>query len=184
MAGLRPGHPAPGLPVSDDTVVLRPLEQRDRTLLAQARSDATITYRFGPQRMALDDQIRHFIDLYESGRGGALTITPHGADPVGAVFIEGKEAGSGDVGYWVLPHHRGHGYARRGLRLAARWALTALGWARLQLWIEPDNASSLRVAEDAGFIREGVLRSYGVIDGRRCDAVFFSLLPADLAEPL
>jgi hypothetical protein len=35
-------------------------------------------------------------------------------------------------------------------------------------------------AERSGFQREGVLRSYGEVDGRRVDAVFFSLLPGDL----
>ncbi len=175
--------PDHGLPVSDDTVVLRPLTLDDRALLKEARSDSTITYRFGPQRMALDDQIQHFIDLFEAGQGGAVTITPHQEAAVGAVFLEGNESDSGDIGYWVLRQHRRHGYAQRGLRLAARWALHSLGWARVQLWIEPDNEASLRVAEAAGFIREGVLRSHGVVDGRRCDAIFFSLLPTDIGQP-
>jgi RimJ/RimL family protein N-acetyltransferase len=42
--------------------------------------------------------------------------------------------------------------------------------------------ASQRVAERSGFRREGVLRSYHVVDGRREDAVFLSLLPADLDE--
>jgi RimJ/RimL family protein N-acetyltransferase len=36
------------------------------------------------------------------------------------------------------------------------------------------------VAERSGFEREGVLRSYAEIDGRRVDHVSFSLLPGDL----
>jgi hypothetical protein len=32
----------------------------------------------------------------------------------------------------------------------------------------------------AGFEREGLLRSYSEIDGRRRDAVLYSLLPSDL----
>jgi RimJ/RimL family protein N-acetyltransferase len=38
------------------------------------------------------------------------------------------------------------------------------------------------VAERAGFKREGVLRAYGEVDGERVDAVFYSLLPSDVAE--
>jgi RimJ/RimL family protein N-acetyltransferase len=37
-------------------------------------------------------------------------------------------------------------------------------------------------AERSGFRPEGVLRSYHVVDGRREDAVYFSLLPGDLDE--
>lgn len=175
-------QPARGLPLSDDAVTIRPLTPQDRALFAKARADPTIAHRFGTQTSAVDDQIQHFIRLLQAGRGGALTIAPHQQAAVGAVFLENHDPDSGDIGYWLLSPHRGHGYATRGLRLAATWALQSLGWARLQLWIEPDNEPSLRVAEAAGFIREGVLRSYGVIDGRRCDAVFFSLLPSDLAD--
>lgn len=171
---------ARGLPVSDDAVVLRPLVPDDRTLFEQGRPDRTISHRFGTQTQPVDDHIQHFIDVFERGDGGALTISPHRQSPVGAVFLQHDESGRGDIGYWVLAEHRGHGYATRGLRLAARWALESLGWARAQLWIEPDNAPSLRVAEAAGLTREGLLRSYASIEGRRCDAVFFSLLPSDL----
>jgi RimJ/RimL family protein N-acetyltransferase len=38
------------------------------------------------------------------------------------------------------------------------------------------------VAERSGFRREGILRSYNVVDGRREDAVFFALLLGDLDE--
>ena len=49
---------------------------------------------------------------------------------------------------------------------------------------DPDleNVASQRVAERAGFTREGVLRAYnGRRDGTRADAVVYSLLPQDLA---
>jgi ribosomal-protein-alanine N-acetyltransferase len=175
-------HPGRGLPVSDDAVILRPLTPSDRALFEEARADSTIAQRFGTQTTALDEQIRQFIRLFETGQGGALTIAPHEQAAVGAVFLEHEhsDSGLGGISYWVLSQHRGHGYATRGLRLAARWALQSIGWARLQLWIEPDNEPSLRVAEAAGFVREGVLRSFGVIEGRRCDAAFFSLLPTDV----
>ena len=63
-----------------------------------------------------------------------------------------------------------------------QWALAQPGIARLQLWTTPDNGASQRVAERSGFTREGLLRSYGQrADGTRVDAVFFSLLPEDLA---
>lgn len=173
-------HPARGLPVGDDAVILCPLTPQDRALFKEARIDPTIAYRFGTQTMAVEEQIQRFIRLFENGHGAALTIAPHQQTPVGAIFLEHGDSGCANIGYWVLAEHRGHSYATRGLRLAGRWALQSLGWARLQLWIEPDNEPSLRVAQAAGFIHEGVLRSYSVIEGRRCDAVFFSLLPTDL----
>src|SRR5512146_2713173 len=77
---------------------------------------------------------------------------------------------------------RGKGLATRAVRLISRWALRELGLPRLGLFTEPWNVASQRVAERAGFQREGVLRSWTEIDGRRRDYVSFSLLPGDLAE--
>jgi RimJ/RimL family protein N-acetyltransferase len=56
-----------------------------------------------------------------------------------------------------------------------------LGVQRLELTTAPENVASQRVAERAGFSREGVLRGLVATkeNGRR-DSVMFSLLPADL----
>ena len=51
--------------------------------------------------------------------------------------------------------------------------------SRIELWIEPENAPSLRVAERAGFTREGLLRSFAVIDGRRRDMLMYSRIAGD-----
>jgi RimJ/RimL family protein N-acetyltransferase len=70
--------------------------------------------------------------------------------------------------------------ATRALALVARHAFDELGADRVQLTTEPNNLASQRVAEKAGFTREGVLRSLLEFKGRRRDAVMFSLLPEDV----
>jgi len=68
----------------------------------------------------------------------------------------------------------------RATRLLAEWAVTEGGVQRLELTTHPDNVASQRVAEKAGFTREGVLRSHIRFPEGRRDSVIFSLLPADL----
>ena len=68
------------------------------------------------------------------------------------------------------------------MQLVSRWALSQPGVARIELATSPENTASQRVAERSGFQREGVLRSYNLVDGSREDAVFFSLLPGELEE--
>jgi RimJ/RimL family protein N-acetyltransferase len=48
----------------------------------------------------------------------------------------------------------------RATRLLARWALTDLGLERLEPLANPENEASQRLAERAGFTREGLLRRY------------------------
>jgi RimJ/RimL family protein N-acetyltransferase len=111
-----------------------------------------------------------------------------------AFVVDGEVAGSigmsprperiGHIGYWCAPEHRGHGWTARALRLFAHHAFNELGVERLELVTEPDNTASQRVAARAGFVREGLLRAYvRHPDGRRADALMFSLLPADLNAP-
>ncbi len=59
------------------------------------------------------------------------------------------------------------------------WAFAALGLGRVQVFVAPENVAALRLAEQAGFRREGVLRSYWEIDGERLDVVVLSRLPGD-----
>ena len=90
------------------------------------------------------------------------------------------ESGRCSAGYWVAAPARGHGVAARGLRLLCGYAFGELGVQRIELWIEPANAASLGVAEAVGFHREGLLRSFMHVGGRRRDMLMYSLLPDDL----
>jgi hypothetical protein len=76
-----------------------------------------------------------------------------------------------------VPDAGGQGVAAQALRLLAGWAFRVLRLARLELFIEPDNVASQRVAERCGFVRE-LLRSRSVSKGRRRDSVVFGLLAA------
>ena len=64
--------------------------------------------------------------------------------------------------------------------MLAEWSLDTLGLGRLQVLVAVENSAALRLAERAGFRREGLLRAYWEYDGERLDTVVFSLLPTDL----
>ena len=93
------------------------------------------------------------------------------------------DEGCAEVGYWVAAEARG-----RGVATAATRARGALGFRRrararaLQLRADAENVASNRVAEKAGFTREGVLRAqrYNARLGRRSDFVMWSLLREEL----
>jgi RimJ/RimL family protein N-acetyltransferase len=69
--------------------------------------------------------------------------------------------------------------AAHALVLVARWGFDELDVQRITLLADPRNVASARVAERAGFQREGVLRSWTEVNGERVDHVAFSLLPTD-----
>ena len=77
---------------------------------------------------------------------------------------------------------RGRGLTTRALKLISSWALDRAGAERLQLRADVLNLASQRVAERAGFKREGTLRASGfnARENRRVDYAVFSLLPEEV----
>jgi [ribosomal protein S5]-alanine N-acetyltransferase len=129
---------------------------------------------------------RAFIEV--CGRGWAEGtragfVIAHAADGGGlgtiGLGLPAYDAGLASVGYWLCREARGHGAATIAVRLVSAWAFNELGIKRLSLFTLLGNVTSQRVAERAGFTREGILRAWQPTrDGRR-DCVMFSLLPDD-----
>jgi RimJ/RimL family protein N-acetyltransferase len=90
-----------------------------------------------------------------------------------------REERTVELGYVVAPKARGRGVARRALELLTEWALSELGALRIELRISVDNPASSRVAERAGYVREGILRSVHFKQGIREDVEVWSRLPDD-----
>lgn len=87
-----------------------------------------------------------------------------------------------ETGYWTAPHARGRGVAVRALEAALRWGFTELGLLRVQLFHAVENTASGRVAQKAGFTREGRLRrSHRYQDGMWHDELLWSRLADDPA---
>jgi [ribosomal protein S5]-alanine N-acetyltransferase len=124
------------------------------------------------------------VEFYEKCRreGGLLqlVIAERASDAyLGEVMLAPGEHRVGEVGCCLTPAARGHGTATEALRLLTDWSFTALGLGRIQVFVATENIAALRLAESAGFRREGVLRSYWEIEGERSDAVVLSRVPGD-----
>jgi RimJ/RimL family protein N-acetyltransferase len=89
-----------------------------------------------------------------------------------------REAGEAELGYVVAPEARGHGVATAMLRELTAWAF-AQGIQRCELFIDVRNPASERVAQRAGYTREGTLRSVHHKQGERVDVTVWSRLPTD-----
>jgi RimJ/RimL family protein N-acetyltransferase len=84
-----------------------------------------------------------------------------------------------ELGYLVAPAARGRGIGSEILRRLTRWALDEGGALRVFLLVAVDNVASQRVAERAGYVREGVLRSMHLKGEERGDTIVYSQLPSD-----
>ena len=160
------------------------MNEGDLPSVERAASDAEILKWFDLHTRSPAGYLAAKREAWAEGTGASFAICDATRPDtcLGHVFIERDGDGRGSVGYWLLGGCRGKGRATRAVRLMASWALAEMGLGRLQLHTDPENVASQRVAERAGFTREGVLRAYnGRRDGTRADALVYSLLPQDLA---
>ena len=169
---------APDPQLAGDGVVLRALDDGDASWITEAYNDPDIDQfiaRTPPPRRWASATDAEFV-IAGAADAEALGLI--------SLRIAERDPGLAAVGYWLRPEARGRGAATIAVRLVARWLFNELGVQRLELTTAPENVASQRVAERAGFTREGILRALVATknDGRR-DTVMFSLLAADLGSP-
>lgn len=147
--------------------------------LVSACSDPLVSrYTSVPVPYTREDAVR-FVDAGRSSTALPLAAVEPGqpANVLGAVGLHAvsRSRRKGEIGYWTAPWARGCGVATESLSLLSRWALDALGLERLDLYAEPENEASHRVAERAGFERGELVRSGIALRGRRYDVIRFTL---------
>lgn len=84
-----------------------------------------------------------------------------------------------NLGYWVRSTAAHRGVATAAVALLRKWAFEQTDLIRLEILVATGNPRSQRVAEKAGAVREGVLRSRLLLQGTPHDAVVFSFVKTD-----
>lgn len=97
---------------------------------------------------------------------------------VGWIYLTNVDpyARCAQIGYEVRPAARGRGFATEALAALARWALTSGGLQPVSLNVNTGNLASLRVAQKAGFTREGTLRRASMEEDGLHDVAILALL--------
>jgi ribosomal-protein-alanine N-acetyltransferase len=83
------------------------------------------------------------------------------------------------IGYIVDPAHCRQGVATEAVSAMIRFCFQDLGLHRLQAFIHPDNAPSLKLIEKLGFRREGLLRENLRVSEEWRDDLLYARLSTD-----
>jgi RimJ/RimL family protein N-acetyltransferase len=166
-------------------VLLRSLRESDLPAIVEACQDPEIPRWTAVPSPYTEDDARSFLssaarDQAEGTRLTLALVDPDAGSLLGSIGLRvNREDAVGQLGYWVAAPARRRGVATRAVALLSRWAFDSLSLARVQLLADTDNRPSQRVAERAGFKREGVLRSHREQKGKRKSSVLYSLLSSD-----
>jgi RimJ/RimL family protein N-acetyltransferase len=169
--------------ITDGVVVLRELREGDRGVVLSTMRDPVVTewlnMPVAPDNRDFDALLRVARDGRASGERIDYAVTEAGNDvSLGAVIASRRHRDNYEVAYLAREAGRGRGLMTRAVRLLCDWLLEE-GIGRIELRTHPDNEASQRLAQRAGFRREGLERKSIWLHGKRVDAIVWSLLPDD-----
>ena len=171
----------PTIPPAYGCVVLRAFTDADAHLAVELGQDPYIPLIGSLPAHPTAEQALAWIrrqrdQLAERARFSFAIADAETDNAVGAIGLGLRDlsVGRAAAGYAVSPLHRGRGIATSALQALTRFAWTIPALYRVELHIEPGNASSIHVAEAAGYQREGLLRSHQEIGGVRRDMLLYA----------
>lgn len=185
---MRRGDPMlrlPDPPLAEGELVLLPVAEEHVAAVTAACQDPEIPrWTLVPSPYSEADA-RGWVELAGSARkagSGLHFVVADSGDGrlLGAIGVDAWVWPVCRIGYWVAREARGAGVATRALVLLSRWVLREHPIPRLELVTDPGNLASQRVAEKAGFTREGLLRASLERRGEWADCVMYSLLPGEI----
>lgn len=171
---------------STQDITLRPVCGADAILLDRWRLERSVR-RHQPLSEASLAQLRadlahqQISDLY-LGRGDKFQWIVQRADqPVGwiTLVVTNWTHGLAEIGYALSTPFQARGIMPAALTILVRDVFTNTRLRRLEARCSTENVASIRVLEKLGFVREGLLRAYFILDGRRVDNFLYSLLRED-----
>ena len=166
-----PPFPPPAEALDDGVVALREWRQEDVPALVEALQDPEIPRWTRIPSPYTEEDARRFLAGEAIDETSFAIVSSDQGELVGGLGVRAAGPGAASVGYWVAAPARGRGVVPRALELVAGWALSELGLRRLEVLTRPENRSSQRAAQKAGFRPVG-LRPGGIeLPGGAVDAV-------------
>lgn len=173
-------------PLTNDRVRLRAFRDSDVALVRAASADPLIPLITSVPRNDTEAEALAFIarqhHRLSTGAGFSFAIADAATDAaIGQIGLwpRAVDPERASIGYWVGAASRRGGYAAAALELLTGWALGDGRFERLELAVEPWNDTSWRLAERAGFRREGLMRQWQRVGAERKDMYLYARLRSD-----
>ncbi|MGB2696181.1 MAG: GNAT family N-acetyltransferase [Dehalococcoidia bacterium] len=150
--------PLPIRPLRGATVALRTWQPDDAEWYVSARDEEVLRWTTEPRDLTPDD-VRRAIEeqLREPTYAGfAITDAATGMllGNISLVVAE-PDRHTGEVSYWLAAEARGRGAATDAVRTVMRWGFASLPLERIEIFMDPANEASQRVAQRAGCMEDG-----------------------------
>ncbi|MBV8490943.1 MAG: GNAT family N-acetyltransferase [Candidatus Eremiobacteraeota bacterium] len=106
----------------------------------------------------------------------AILVDGNVVGGIGFTLFGGERRGTAYIGYWIGEPYWGRGFATTALREATKVAFDQHKLHRLEAPAYAPNVASHRVLENAGYLREGIMRKAVVKHGEFLDAYLYAIV--------
>lgn len=173
-----------------EKVELRPAEPHDAVFLDRWRREPSVR-QFQPLGTASLNQLRAELGrqripgLYSAEGDKFQWIIQLESRPAGwiTLLVTNWEHGLAEIGYALSTPFQGRAIMSRALIILLDDLFRRTRIERVEARCAVDNSASQRVLERVGFQREGRLRGYFVLRGRRVDNYLYAILGSDFLSP-
>ena len=163
---------------------LRPLRASDtNSVVAAVRSSRSLHRGWVTPPATLSEFRRYLQRLSTPTHRGFLVILKQTRQLVGVININNIILGhfrSAFLGYYVFADFAGQGLMREAMLLVLKHAFKKMKLHRLEANIQPNNPSSISLARNCGFTKEGYSRRYLKVSGKWRDHERWAILAEDL----
>lgn len=153
--------------MKNDSIELRPLEPTDLDTLYNWENDSAlwvVSDTVAPySRAALWQYLENYTgDIFAQRQLRLMITLADDGTPVGTIdFLNFDPLNNrAELGLFIAAEHRGQGLGRQALELLTAYAREHLGLRQLYVFIALDNTVCLKMFEDYGYRRVGVIQSW------------------------
>ncbi len=160
-------------------LTLRPIRMSDAHALFPIFSDRDTMQHWSHAPLTHIDEMQTRVAHNlppQSKPGFSFAITRDGERALGWINFYNENHGIAGLGYILAREQRGQGLVGEAVEAMLAHGFKTLKFHRIYLDIDPQNASSIAVAERAGFRREGTFKQAFFRDGEYLDSVFYAML--------
>lgn len=163
-------------------LALRPLSLNDAEALFPVFADEDTMRYWSHGPVASIDEVRRRLEdnVCLDGPPNAFSVAESKEGPaLGWVDLYSFKNGNAGAGYILAKAARGKGYATEALAALLDYGFGARELHRIYLDIDPENSTSIRIAQKMGFRWEGHFKSNFLREGVYCDSVYYAMLASE-----
>ncbi|MCH7403180.1 GNAT family N-acetyltransferase [Belliella kenyensis] len=166
--------------LSNETILLRPIEEKDKAELQEICQNENL-WKYFTQDLSVFEELEKWMNPALAGERLQLMIIDNssgkilGSSGFGNYSLRDERV---EVGWtWIISSHHGTGLNDEVKGLMLNYAFEVLKVKRVEFKTDVLNMAARKALKNLGAIEEGVLRSHTLMTkGRRRDTIYYSIL--------